>query len=116
MQGGFNNEVCSCNPPSRFRQNILLLTLNKWMNPYKRDFSSESYSVILSCDVLFIMLYQVVHSNGRPIPDVVGSIPAKVKKFFLCFVPSPISLLELTLSEKFMGSLTTLTYTAELVL
>ena len=38
-------------------------------------------------------------------PETVGSIPIKAKDYFLCLVRSPISLLGLTLSGKFMASL-----------
>ena len=47
-------------------------------------------------------------------PEVVGSIPTKVKIFFLYLVLFP--LLGLTPSGLFMGSISTVIYTSELIL
>ena len=56
-------------------------------------------------------------SDGRSNPEVVGSIPTEVKIFFLYLVWFPDSLsLGLTPSGFFMGSISTLVYTSELIL
>ena len=52
-------------------------------------------------------------NNGRSIPEVVGSIPTEVKRFFLCLVWFPVSL---TPSGLFMGLSSTIIYTSELIL
>ena len=56
-------------------------------------------------------------SNGRSNPEVVGSIPTEVKILFsLARVVPWLPLLGLTLSGLFMGSISTLIYTSELIL
>ena len=55
--------------------------------------------------------------NGRSHPEVVGSIPTEVKRFFSLPRVVPWSpLLGLTPSGLFMGSISTLIYTSELIL
>ena len=56
-------------------------------------------------DGLRYLLRSVLVAQSGSNPEVVGSIPAEVKCFFLCLVPSSISLLGLTLSGKSIGSL-----------
>ena len=56
-------------------------------------------------------------SDCRSNPEVVGSIPTEVKRFFLCLVWFPVfPLLGLTPSGLFMGLSSTIIYTSELIL
>ena len=57
-------------------------------------------------------------SNGRSNPEIVGSIPTEVKRFFFASCGSlfPFTRLGLTPSGLFMGLSSTIIYTSELIL
>ena len=85
--------------PSATRHNMLDFSETE---PISRIAAQHSYVPLLSIrhdspskiipDFLCATLELSRQSDGRSNPEVVGSIPTKVKRFFLCLVWFPVSL------------------------